>query len=680
MPGLPPVISGRGMYTYLMSAPSAGKQGGTADPHGARPYVKGRAFSNFCFDVSGSRVAMAPPVCRAGVGAHERREETVLVALATATGTRTAERTGSERTEQPVVAAPRTVSGGQLMCEALLAQGVDTMFGYPGGAALPFYRDLAGYRGLRHVLVRHEQNAAHAADGYARATGRVGVCVATSGPGATNLLTGLATAYMDCVPVVAITGQVARAVIGTQAFQEVDVVGMVGPITKAAFQLKRPEDIPAVVAEAVRLAGEGRPGPVLIDFPKDVQLGTVTVGVSVRVREDHAALARPDASAEPTVGLSATAVAAIEQAAALLDQAERPIVIAGHGVAMAGGARELLALAEASGVPVGTTLLGLGIFPEHHAQALGMVGMHGTVQGNLAMHNADLIIGVGMRFDDRVVGRPGDFAPEARIVHVDVDPRAFGRVIRADVPVEADARLALAALAQRAHRQDRSAWWARLGTWTDTHAACNLSRDGASPDDLPATPDVVTMLRQVAGPEAAVVTDIGQHQMWVALHYGFDRPGQTFTSGGLGTMGYGLPAAMGVKVAQPDRPVWAVVGDGGFQMSAPELSTLVHTPIALKVVVVNNQCLGMVRQWQELFYDGIYSHSLLAQPDFAALARAHGCWATTVSRRGDLEAALRAAAAQPGPAVVDVRVPVEETVFPMVPSGATPADVRCVDL
>jgi acetolactate synthase-1/2/3 large subunit len=562
------------------------------------------------------------------------------------------------------------LTGGALACEALLAAGVTTLFGYPGGAALPFYRELVRYPRLRHVLVRHEQNAAHAADGYARATGRVGVCVATSGPGATNLLTGLATAYMDCVPVVALTGQVARAAIGTQAFQEVDVVGMVGPITKGAFQLRSAEDVPEVFARAFRLATEGRPGPVLIDFPKDVQLARVEV-------DDALPDLRP---AAPELDLSPAAQFALEQAAALLKTAERPVVVAGHGVAMSNATAELRQFAEASGVPVGMTLLGLGSFPEQHPQGLGMVGMHGTVQGNMAMHHADLVIGVGMRFDDRVVGRAKDFAPGARIVHVDVDPRAFGRVVRADVPVLADARAALRALTSMVEYRDRPEWWRRLREWADDHAGCGLiDLDSAAPDGPPTTPEVVRTLRRVLGGSAIVVADIGQHQMFVALHHGFDRPNQLLTSGGLGTMGYALPAAMGVKTAQPGRPVWAVVGDGGFQMSAAELSTLVASKLPVKVLIVNNQCLGMVRQWQELFYDNVYSHSLLPQPNFEALAKAHGCWATTVNRRDELEHALREAALHPGPTVVDVRVPVEETVYPMVPAGSVPGEVRCVD-
>ncbi|MBV9547229.1 MAG: acetolactate synthase large subunit, partial [Chloroflexi bacterium] len=312
--------------------------------------------------------------------------------------------------------------------------------------------------------------------------------------------------------------------------------------------------------------------------------------------------------------------------------------------------------------------------------SLGMVGMHGTVQANLAMQHADLVIGVGMRFDDRVVGRPKDFAPHARVVHVDVDPKAFGRVVRADVPVLADAGAALRGLTQRTGWQDRSEWWSALRGWAGAHATCGTVDDASTaPDELPTTPEIVRTLRRVLGGAATVVSDIGQHQMFIALHHGFERPGQFLTSGGLGTMGYALPAAMGVKTAEPGRSVWAVVGDGGFQMSAAELSTLVASNLAVKVVVVNNQCLGMVRQWQELFYDGVYSESLLPQPDFQKLAEAHGCWATTVRRRDELEQALREAALHPGPTVVDVHVPVEETVYPMVPAGACPGDVRCVD-
>lgn len=581
--------------------------------------------------------------------------------------------------EAPTTSSAPTVrkTGSELVCEALLAQGVDTMFGYPGGAALPFYRYLANYPRLRHVLVRHEQNAAHAADGYARATGRVGVCVATSGPGATNLLTGLATAFMDCVPVVAITGQVARAAIGTQAFQEVDVLGMVGPITKAAFQVTNPHEIDQVFAEAFRIARDGRPGPVLVDLPKDAQLASIDVSADSPETELEDS---SRAGLRAFVDLPVDTLPGVEEAIRLLNGAERPLIIGGHGVTIAGAHRELLELADASNIPVGSTLLGLGCFPESHPASLGMVGMHGTVAANLAMHHADVILGVGMRFDDRVVGRAADFAPGARLIHVDVDPRSFGRVVRVDVPILGDARVVLRALTEKCVKRERSAWWDRLAEWTQDHAACGvpLAAD-RDPSANPTSPEVVKAVRKVTGGTATVVADIGQHQMFVALHHGFERPGQLLTSGGLGTMGYAVPAAMGVKVADPGRPVWAVVGDGGFQMSAPELSTLVANNVAVKIVIVNNQCLGMVRQWQELFYDDVYSHSMLPQPDFTALAAAHGCWSARVDRREDLERTLREAALHPGPTVVDVRVPVEETVFPMVPAGASPGEIICED-
>lgn len=566
--------------------------------------------------------------------------------------------------------AQRTLTGGALACEALLAQGVDLVFGYPGGANLPFYRWLASYPGLRHVLVRHEQNGAHAADGYARATGRVGVCIATSGPGATNLLTGLATAFSDCVPVVAITGQVARSAIGTQAFQEVNVLAMVGPITKGAFQIRTVEEIPSIFAEAFRLARSGRPGPVLIDFPKDVQLATI------QLPQGPLPSSAPPAAEPP---LTADARQALLRAAQMLNQARRPVIVAGHGVVMANAAPELFSLARASGAPVGTTLLGLGAFSEDDVQSLGMVGMHGTVQANLALHHADVIVGVGMRFDDRVVGRPSDFAPQAKIVHVDVDPDAFGRVVRADVPVCADARGALMELAALARPAAHERWWTALRKWTDDHSACGDQTTAEDPGGQPTTPEAIRALRRVTGSSASIVADIGQHQMFVALHHRFERPGQFFTSGGLGTMGYALPAAMGVKAAHPGRTVWAVIGDGGFQMSASELSTLVANGLAVKIMIVNNQCLGMVRQWQELFYDHVYSHSILPQPNFEMLAAAHGVWATTVTHRDQLDAALREASLHPGPALVDVHVPMEETVYPMVAAGTTPGDVICVD-
>jgi acetolactate synthase I/II/III large subunit len=544
----------------------------------------------------------------------ERRR--ILVALDTAERIATVE----ERTT-------RTITGGALACEALLAAGVTTLFGYPGGAALPFYRELARYPALHHVLVRHEQNAAHAADGYARAT-----------------------------------GQVARAAIGTQAFQEVDIVGMVGPITKGAFQLKSADEIPSVFARAFRLAMEGRPGPVLIDFPKDIQLAAVDVDGELA-----------DLLPPPTGPvLNGAAGFALNEAAALLNAAERPVLIVGHGVTMAGAAAELLRLAEASGAPVGTTLLGLGVFPEQHPQALGMVGMHGTVVANLAMHHADLIVGIGMRFDDRVVGRPLDFAPNASIVHVDIDPQAFGRVVRADVAVQADARVALSELARLSTWRDRSGWWARLRQWSDAHATCGVvDPETALPEGAPTTPEVVRTLCRVMGGAATLVSDIGQHQMFVALHHGFDRPGQLLTSGGLGTMGYGLPAAMGVQIARPDALVIDIAGEASILMNIQEMSTLCQYRLPVKVFILNNEYMGMVRQWQELLHGGRYSESYTAAlPDFVKLAEAFGAVGLRATKVSEVDGVIAEMLKTDKAVIADICVDKFENCFPMIPSGA----------
>jgi acetolactate synthase-1/2/3 large subunit len=557
---------------------------------------------------------------------------------------------------------PERPSGAELVCAALHAHGVAVLFGYPGGAALPLYHVL-NRTPFRHVLVRHEQNAAHAADGYARVTGRPGVCVATSGPGATNLVTGLATAFMDSVPVVALTGQVATFAMGTQAFQEVDIVGIARPITKRAFLVRRTEEVPEVLAEAFALARSGRPGPVLVDLPKDVQVNRVPWSGPLPVAPEPP---RPLPTPELLAGL--------EQVVALLDRAERPVLLAGHGVLLAGASSELRQLAERAGLPVGTTLLGLSAFPQSHPLSLGMVGMHGTVAANLALHHADLVIGVGMRFDDRVIGRAKDFAPGAKIVHVDLDPRAFGRNVRVDVPLLGDARTVLALLAHRAAPRERPEWLARLRGWLAAHAACGTQ----APAGRLGSVAVVRALRALS-PEATVVADVGQHQMFAALHGRYERPGSYLTTGGLGTMGYAVPAALGAWLGDPSRTVWAVVGDGGFQMSAPELSTLAAERIPVKIAVLNNGFLGMVRQWQELFYEGNYSHSRLPQPDLARLAEAHGVPGLCVERPDQVEPALRAALAHPGPALIDFRVEPEETVYPMVPPGAAVGEVRCAD-
>jgi acetolactate synthase-1/2/3 large subunit len=566
--------------------------------------------------------------------------------------------------------AAQPMTGSALLCEALKAHGVRVVFGYPGGAALPLYRELANHtdssEGLRHVLVRHEENAALAADGYARATGFPGVCIATSGPGATNLLTGIATAMMDSVPLLALTGQVASSVIGTQAFQEVDIVGMARPVVKAAFQARRPEDVPTLVAEAFRVMREGRPGPVLLDLPKDVLMGTATVEAAT-------------VAEAPTRVASDSLQETLDRVAALLDHAERPVLAIGRGVLLAGAMDAVTALAERTDSPVVSTLLGIGGMPESHLLVFGMAGMHGTVAANMALHHADLVVGVGMRFDDRWVGRAADFAPDATIVHVDVDPTAFGRVTRCDVPVLGDAALVLDGLLARVSLNDHTDWLSDLRHWDAEHADCIAPCATPAPGDELQSPEVLYALKEQTGGAATVVADVGQHQMFVALHTGFDRPNTFFTSGGLGTMGYAVPAAMGVSVARPDEEVWAVVGDGGFQMSAPELTTLAVNQFPVKMLVLNNGCLGMVRQWQELFYDNVYSHSILPHPDFARLAEAHGVPGRTVTRREELAEAIRWARETPGPVLLEVRVKVEETVLPMVPAGAATGELLCIE-
>jgi acetolactate synthase-1/2/3 large subunit len=557
-------------------------------------------------------------------------------------------------------AQPKT--GSALLCEALQAHGVRNMFGYPGGAALPLYRELANHPGLRHVLVRHEENAALAADGFARATGFPGVCLATSGPGATNLLTGIATAMMDSVPLLALTGQVATTAIGTQAFQEVDIIEMARPVVKAALQARSAAEVPALVAEAFRVMREGRPGPVLLDLPKDVLMGSAAV--------EAAPLAD-----EPVPVTSGTLDEALDRVAALLNDAERPVLAVGRGVLLAGGMDALRALAEGVDAPVVSTLLGIGAMPESHPLMFGMAGMHGTVAANMALHHADLLTGFGMRFDDRWVGRAADFAPDATLVHVDVDPESFGRVARCDLPVLGDARLVLEGLLARVAPRLHTDWLNSLRAWQGDHADCLEPSVGEEIE----SPEVLRALKEATGGAATLVADVGQHQMFAALHTGFDRPGSFFTSGGLGTMGYAVPAAMGVSVARPDEEVWAIVGDGGFQMSAPELTTLAVSQIPVKILILNNACLGMVRQWQELFYDGVYSHSLLPQPDFARLAETHGVPGRTVTHRDDLAAALDWARRTPGPVLLDVRVKVEETVLPMVPAGAATGEMICAE-
>ena len=552
----------------------------------------------------------------------------------------------------------RELAGSHILCEALVREGVELLYGYPGGAIMPFYDALTSYPTLHHVLVRHEQAAAHAADGYARATGKVGVCVATSGPGATNLVTGLTTAYMDSTPILAITGQVGRPFIGRDAFQETDVIGVTQPITKHSFLVQNVEDLAEIVHEAFRLALSGRPGPVLIDIPKDVQI-TKT-------------LYRPSASISSIESLRAARVpepsaAALTQAAKLMREAQRPLIMAGHGVILSNAYQELFVFAEKTNIPVITTLLGLSSFPETHPLAIGMPGMHGPAFVNHAISAADLIIGVGLRFDDRVSGKVSEFAPHARLIHIDIDPSEMHKVKVAAVPIVADAKVALAALIEAVEPGDHSSWINEVRGWQaqDVERGSGIKRDQEYPDPT----SILDAIHAETNGEAVIVTDVGQNQMWTARHYTWTRPNSHITSGGLGTMGFALPAAMGVKMGMPDAPVWVVAGDGGIQMNIQELATLHQEGIAVKVAIMNNGYLGMVRQWQQFFHAGNYSETPITGPDYVQLASAYGLTGICVTRREDVEAAVHQAMEKEGTVIIDFVIESQSNVYPMVIPG-----------
>ena len=546
-------------------------------------------------------------------------------------------------------------TGAQLLWEALVREGVEVVFGYPGGAIMPAYDAMPAYP-IRHVLVRHEQGAAHMADGYARASGKVGVAVATSGPGATNLVTGIATAMLDSSPVVCITGQVASPGLGTDAFQEIDTTGITLPITKHNYLVTKAHDIPATVREAFHVARSGRPGPVLIDITKDAQQATV----------DAPALAPPR---RPRNGKRRGArVDLLDKAAELIDAAKRPVILAGHGVMMAGATKALRELAERADIPVAQTLLGLGGFPATHPLSLGMMGMHGEAWVNFAVQQSDLIVALGMRFDDRVTGNTKTFATGAKKIHAEIDPSEIDKTVKVDVPLLGDVAVTLDELLARVKQRDRAPWRKHIAGIKGESAV----RDIVSlPDDgrLYAA-HVMHDLWRITRGNALVVTDVGQHQMWEAQYYRHDHPRKLITSGGLGTMGFALPAAMGARIACPQDEVWVVVGDGGFQMTAAELSTCAQEGLKLNVAVINNGYLGMVRQWQQFFYGGRYVATPLKSPDFVKLAEAHGLCGLRVERRADLPHAVEKARGESGTVVIDFRVEAEDSVYPMVPAAA----------
>jgi acetolactate synthase-1/2/3 large subunit len=548
------------------------------------------------------------------------------------------------------------LTGAQIIWDTLVREGTEVVFGYPGGAIMPAYDAMLQYP-VRHVLVRHEQGAAHMADGFARASGKVGVAVATSGPGATNLVTGIATAMLDSSPIVCITGQVGAALIGSDAFQEVDVTGITLPITKHNYLVTRAEDIAPTIREAFFIARSGRPGPVLVDITKDAQQAAIDhlpsdAPVKMRgYRPDH----RPGKRE-------------LDRALDLLAHSERPIIFCGHGVVKSGAMALVRELAERAQIPVASTLLGLGGFPATHPLAMGMMGMHGEAWVNQAIQEADLIIALGMRFDDRVTGNLKTYAPRARKIHVEIDPSEIGKNVKVDVPLVGDVFETVTALLAGVKPTKRDHWLARLAEMRGDTAV----RDIVSlPDDghLYAAHVMHDLWRLTEG-KALVVSDVGQHQMWEAQYYKHDHPRKLITSGGLGTMGFALPAAIGARFAMPDDEIWVVVGDGGFQMTAAELSTCAQEGLKVNVAIINNGYLGMVRQWQEFFYGKRYAATPLKNPDFVKLAQAHGLTGLRVTRRAEIPEVVAAARADQGTVVVDFRVEQEDSVYPMVPAGA----------
>ncbi len=544
-------------------------------------------------------------------------------------------------------------TGAKLLVEGLIQQGVTTIFGYPGGVVLPLYDELYDSP-LRHILVRHEQAAAHAADGYARASGRTGVCLATSGPGACNLVTGIATAYMDSVPVVALTGQVPTSMLGNDAFQESDITGITMPVTKHNYLVKRVEDLNGIVREAFHIAGTGRQGPVLIDIPKDVLTNQAPEPGPPEeiIRRGY----------NPTLKGH---LRQIEKALSLIAEAERPIIYAGGGVIASDASAELIRFAEMTGIPVTTTLMGIGALPCDHPLNLGMLGMHGTRSANYAITESDLLIAIGARFDDRVTGRIESFAPNAGVIHIDIDPAEIGKNKKVDVPIVGDCRSILTCLIDRLpQKKQRAAWDEKYNHWKVTYPM-------SVPDDGLLRPQmIIRTLSDLLDGEGIIVSEVGQNQMWTAQHFCFKHPRTWITSGGLGTMGYGFPAAIGAHFARPDLPVFDIAGDGSIQMNIQELGTVAQYDIPVKIVILNNMYLGMVRQWQELFYDRRYSYTELPEIDFVGIARAYGIDGMRVDSADGVREALTTAIDTDGAYVLDFRIAREENVFPMVPAGA----------
>jgi acetolactate synthase-1/2/3 large subunit len=589
-----------------------------------------------------------------------------------AAGTKAAKDVERARTQMLHEAKPRgrTRIGADVVLEALLRQGADVLFGYPGGVILPLYDVLGDYPDLRHVLVRHEQGAAHAADGYARATGRVGVCMGTSGPGATNLVTGLATAQLDSIPVVAITGNVPAALIGKDAFQEIDITGITLPMTKHNYLVRDADDLPRVLAEAFHIARTGRPGPVHVDITKDA-LQQETMAPHPSEAEVAAGLPgfKPNVDGHPKQ---------LKTAAREIDHAQRPVILAGHGVIVAEAWDDLRTFAEKTQIPVAHTLLGIGGIDEKHPLSYGYMGMHGWKHVNKAIQSADLLIALGMRFDDRVTGKVSTYAPGARIVHVDIDPSEIGKNVAVDVPIVGDVGRVLRALTplvRERRREERDAYFAELADWRRESEASSWHGSGAWRDGLLSADFVIQRIGELTDHDATLIADVGQNQMWLARYAGFRRPNSHLSSGGLGTMGYSMPAGMGAALGRPDKETWAIAGDGGFQMTLQELATLTQDRIPVKVALMDNKKLGMIRQWQEIIYAGNYHSASLFGPDYLKLCEAYGIPAFKATTPDQVDGAVRAAQAVEGPALVWFEIAEEQNVFPMMPAGKGLSDL-----
>lgn len=552
-------------------------------------------------------------------------------------------------------------TGSQILLECLVQEGVETIFGYPGGTVINIYNDLIDYP-IHHILTRHEQAAVHAADGYARATGRVGVALATSGPGATNTITGIANAYMDSIPMVVITGQVPTALIGNDAFQEVDIIGITRPVTKHSYLVRDIHDLPRIIKQAFYIARTGRPGPVLVDLPKDVQMATAKFEYPDKVEIRGY---KPNSQGNPRQ---------IEKAVKMILAAKRPVIYVGGGVTLSDTSQELLGFAELLKAPVTTTLMAMASFPKKHPLSLGMLGMHGTYYANMAVMESDLLIAIGARFDDRVTGKLSTFAPHAKIIHVDIDPTSIKKNVRVDLPIVGDLRDVLqrliAELKLSPHEvktlaDDLAPWREQIATWRKTQP---MSYIASTTEIKPQF--VIETLRKVTDDDAIITTEVGQHQMWTAQFFDFSQPRTFLTSGGLGTMGFGLPSALGAQAAWPQRQVIDVSGDGSFQMNSQELATLVQYRLPVKIVILNNNFLGMVRQWQQLFFDQRYSQTCMELPiDFVKLAEAYGATGLSTSDPAEVEAVLRKGLETPGPVIMEFKVSREENVIPMVPAG-----------